>query len=163
MKGAFLYPGWQQRNKRHQLSKGRGKIEICLSIKVTIHCIKPRCASTKTPFSNCGPCGCQLRAVRLPAAGRTARNRKTKKYIRDKHILQGASGSFPPGIGTLYPGDCPAHTRYNPIFHTVFRMQAQSIIRRKTAGIRCKRHKRGMATCKCGFFPQHSTTCIHIL
>ena len=116
---------------RHQLSKGRGKIPICLSIKVTIHCIKPRCASTKTPFSNCGPCGCQLRAVRLPAAGRTARNRKTKKYIRDKHILQGASGSFPPGIGTLYPGDCPAHTRYNPIFHTVFRMQAQSIIRRK--------------------------------
>ena len=100
---------------------------------------KCSCISAKTSFCNCGLYGCQLRAVRLPTAGRTARNRKTKKYIRDKHILQGASGSFPPGIGTLYPGDCPAHTRYNPIFHTVFRMQAQSIIRRKTAGIRCKR------------------------
>mgnify|MGYP000128816894 CR=1 FL=1 len=128
-----------------------------------VYGVKYRSERCKTSFFNCGLSGFRLRAVRLPTAGRTARNRKTKKYIRDKHILQGASGSFPPGIGTLYPGDCPAHTRYNPIFHTVFRMQAQSIIRRKTAGIRCKRHKRGMATCKCGFFPQHSTTCIHIL
>ena len=51
-----------------------------------------KCSRTtiKTPFSSCGPCGCQLRTAGFAAAGSTARNWKTRNTTCCCNIIQGA-------------------------------------------------------------------------
>ena len=51
-----------------------------------------KCSRTtiKTPFSSCGPCGCQLRTAGFATAGSTARNCKTRNTTCCCNIIQDA-------------------------------------------------------------------------
>ena len=51
---------------------------------------KCSCTTIKTPFSCCGPCGCQLQTAGFAAAGSTARNWKTRNTTCCCNIIQDA-------------------------------------------------------------------------
>ena len=61
--------------------------------------IKLRNAYRKTPFCSCGPHGGQLRALRFPYAGCTARSYGTKKTILHNRVL--------PTVSLLYIAEIP--------------------------------------------------------
>ena len=68
--------------------------------------IKLRNAYRKTPFCSCGPHGGQLRALRFPYAGCTARSYGTKKTILYNRVL--------PTVSLLYIAETPKKNTGKP-------------------------------------------------
>ena len=74
-----------------------------------------KCASTtiKTPFSSCGPCGCQLRTAGFATAGSTARNCKTRNTTCCCNIIQDAIAEKQQGNITFILRIREAKSRFN--------------------------------------------------
>ena len=54
---------------------------------VFVYVPKPRFVIAGSPVAGCGPYGCRLRAVRLPTAGSSVANCKTRKRNRYSDIM----------------------------------------------------------------------------
>lgn len=74
-----------------------------------------KCSRTtiKTPFSSCGPCGCQLRTAGFATAGSTARNCKTRNTTCCCNIIQDAIAEKQQGNITFILRIREAKSRFN--------------------------------------------------